>query len=152
MVPRGFSNAEKAECVRWSIEGYGDNGGQGCLWNKYRKSAPSSDSIRLWVTQYRSGTDHSHRGGNGRPRVTNEDKAAIRQVLEKNTGVSLHNGGRQTGVFNSTIQRCFRNDLHVFLYKIQFGPKLGDGDKQARVHFAHSSLSKLARNARCHKK
>ena len=147
MAPHGFSNAEKAQCVIWSIEGYGDTAVQRRFRTKYRKSAPSRDSIWHWVTQYRSGSDHSHGRGNGRPQITYEQKAAIRQVLENNATVSLRDAERQTGVSKSTIQRYFRNELHVFPYKLQVGPQLSDQDKQARVHFAHSCLSKLTEDA-----
>ena len=147
MAPHGFSKAEKAQCVIWSIEGYGDTAVQRRFRTKYKKSAPSRDSIRRWVTQYRSGGDHSHGGGNGRPQITDEQKAAIRQVLENNARVSLRDAERQTGVSKSTIQRYFRNELHVFPYKLQVGPQLSDQDKQARVHFAQSCLSKMTEDA-----
>ena len=144
MAPHGFSRAEKAQCVLWNAEGYGDTAIQRRFRTKYNKSAPSRASIRFWVEQYRSGGDHSHGGGNGRPPITAQQKQAVRNLLRSNPRVSLRAAEQQTGVSKSTIHRIFRQELRVFPYKLQIGTQLSNDDKQARVQYAQYSLSKLA--------
>lgn len=84
-----FSDPEKAQCVIWSLAGHGDTAVQRMFRTKYEKMAPSRPSIVRWVREYRNRGSHAHRGGNGRPAITSNQKAAIRNMFEDNPQISL---------------------------------------------------------------
>ena len=152
MEPHGFSRAEKAQCVLWNAEGYGDTAIQRRFRTKYSKCAPSRASIRFWVEQYRLNGDQSHAGGNGRPSITAQQKQAVCDLVRSNPRISLRAAEQQTAVSKSTIQRIFKQELRLFPYKLQIGSQLSDADKQARVQYAEYALSKLAVDPECLKR
>lgn len=144
MPPHNFSNPEKAQCVIWHFEGFSKTAIQRKFRTRYDKQAPCRRSIRNWIHQYQTDGNHAHRGGNGRPQISQDKKDLIQQMLEEDPRVSLRLVEARTVVFRSTVWRFLRRELHFFPYKLQVGSRLSDPDKHARLQYAHNFLSKLA--------
>jgi len=144
MPPHGFSTSEKAQCVIWHFEGISNTAIKRKFRTKYAKKPPSRRSIRNWIDQYQTDGDHSHRGGNGRPRVSAERREVIRLMFEEDPRVSLRFVESRTGVSRATIWRFLRQELHLFPYKLQMGSQLSDPDRHARLQYAHNFLANVA--------
>lgn len=99
--------------------------------------------------QYHSGGDHARSGGNGRPKITKEERAAFQQVLENNPSVYLPGAERHIGVSKATIQRPFSWEFCVLPHKLSMSNQLRDQDKQARACFAQYCLSVLENDEEC---
>lgn len=59
--------------------------------------------------------------GNGQPQVTDENKEAVRHVLENSLRVSLHDAEQYTGVSKTSHSALFLAGIAYFLYKLQMG-------------------------------
>ena len=146
MPTSGFSDKEKAQCVLWYAEGYRETAIQRKFRTKYRKSPPSRGAIRQWRFDYHNRGTHAHRGGNGRPQISAEQKATIKQMFNSNPRLSLRYVESQIGVPKSTIWDYLCKELRLFPYKLQIGIQLTDDDKQMRIDFANFIRSKIQNN------
>ena len=115
--------------------------------SKYKKKAPSRDSIARWADEYRLRGGHAHRGGNGRPQITSAQKNMIRNMFLSNPKVSIRYVAGQTNISYGTIWNYLRKELGFYPYKLQMGTQLSDEDKINRVSFATFSRSKLSNNS-----
>jgi hypothetical protein len=146
MPNTSFSNSEKAQCVIWYAEGYRETAIQRKFRTKYRKTPPSRGAIRLWRQDYQQRGTHAHRGGNGRPQLSEEKKATIKSMFSDNPRLSLRQAESQIQVPKSTLWDFLRKELHLYPYKLQMGMALSDEDKQNRITFAHYIRSEFSNN------
>lgn len=85
-----------------------------------------------------------HKGGNDRPQITCQQKAAFRWMLENNSRVSSRYGEQQKEVSEITIQRSSRHAWRVFRSNLQVGAERTYQNKQSRVHFTQYTPSRPA--------
>lgn len=102
----------------------------------YTKSSSNHASVLYWVALYCSGGDIPNFGGNVRPEITDQQKAAVWLGLGKHSTVFLRDPTQYTGVFKATIQRYFMLELSDSPYKLQMDSDFSNQDKQAWVYFA----------------
>lgn len=146
MPTHSFTLSEKAQCVIWNCEGYGWKAIQRKFRTKYQKRAPVYLTLRKWREEYETRGSHDHRGGNGRPNISEERKNDVRDLVKSNPRISLRQLTAQTGVPTTTVWRILRNELRLFPYKLQMGVELSDNDKQNRISFAQYCRAQLREN------
>ena len=60
-----------------------------------------------------------HIGGNGRPRVSDQNVEGVRSLLKENPSRSMRQAESLLNISRSTIQRILRNCLQLHPYKMQ---------------------------------
>ena len=78
----------------------------------------------------------AHRGGNGRPRVSDGEIENVRSLFENNSRLSIRQAESLLSMPRSTIQRVLRKCLFLDPYKMQNLHGITNTDKKKRVVFA----------------
>ena len=138
-----YTDAQKAQCVIWQAEGNGPTAIQRLFRTKYQTHAPSRKIIKKWVEDYHKRGSHAHRGGNGRPQISDEKKAEIKQLFSDNPRRSLREVGRTVSLPHTTIWYFLRKELGMFPYRLQMAQQLSDDDKTNRLTFVQRIHQKI---------
>ena len=88
-----------------------------------------------------------HRGGNGRPQISNQKKNRIRQLFENDPRLSLRAGGAGTGVSHASVRNFLRKELRRFPYKLQMATSLTENHKVRRKRFDQDYRRELRNDA-----
>ena len=147
MSRSGYTDAERAQCVIWISEGYGATDVQRLFRNEYNRHPPARSTIRQWREDYQTRGSHAHRGGNGRPRISNEVRNQIQELFNNDPTISLRAVAAQTGVAHATVWNFLRKELKLFPYKLQMGTALTEDHKTRRIRFAQSCRRELRNDA-----
>ena len=70
--------------------------------------------MRQWREDYQSRGSHAHRGGNGRPQITEANKNEIRALFNTNPRLSLCAAAQEVGVAHATVLNFLRKELKMF--------------------------------------
>ena len=147
-MPRtAFTDAQKAQCVIWTSEGYRPTAIQRLFRTKYECNAPSRKSILKWVEDYRSRGSHSHRGGNGRPGISEEKRSQIKEMFQTNPRRSLRDVAREVSLPHTTVWNVIRKQLNMFPYRLQIAQQLSHDDKTNRLNFAQFLQAELVEDS-----
>ena len=141
-----YSDAQKAQCVMWASNGHGPTAIRRFYQTKYGGASPSSTEISQWGTDYEERGTHAHRGGNGRPSISDAKKTQIKQLFHDNPKRSLRDVASEVHVHHTTVWALVRKELKMFPYRLQIAPQLSDADKTNRLAFAHLIKQKLQEN------
>lgn len=127
-----YTEAQKAHCLIWFSQGYGATAIRKEFFTKYRVPTPSRRTIHVWAKDYRVCGTHSHRGGNGRPFITEEKRKNNEEVFHANAISSLQELASVVGIHHTTLWRSLCKKLEMFPYLLQIGQLL-DADKPNRI-------------------
>ena len=142
-----YSNVHKSACVSWLLEGYGTSAVQRLFEDRFNITSPARSTMRQWREDYQSRGTHAHRGGNGRPQITEEKKNEIRALFNSNPRLSLRAAAQEVGVAHATIWNFLRKELKMFPYKLQMTTALTESHKERRLRFARDCRRELRNNA-----
>ena len=110
MLPNGFTDAERAQCVIWMTEGYRVTAVQRLFWSEHSRMPPARSVIRLWRADYQQQGTHTHRLGNGRPKINAKTKNGIRQLFEDNARMSLPAAAAETSAAHARIWNFYEKN------------------------------------------
>lgn len=147
MSRSGYSDDMRAQCVIWSIQGHGSTAVQTLFTQTYHRNPPARSTIRQWRDDYQTRGSHSHRGGNGRPQISQGRRARIRELFDNNPRLSLRTVASEVGVAHSTVWNILRNELNRFPYKLQRTTTLTEDHKIRRKQFAQTCRRELRDDA-----
>jgi len=147
-MPSGtFSDAQKAQCVIWKSAGNGTTAIRRLFETKYGKPVPSRPTIEKWFEDYQTRGTHSHRGGNGRPNISEEKRQEIKRLITEDPQRSLRNVGRIVSLPHTTVWYFLRKQLNMFPYRLQIAQQLSEVDKTNRLNFAQLCQTNMLENS-----
>lgn len=85
----GCTDAEKAQFTLWTVHGLRFTNFGRVYRTNYRISALARSSTCKWYEDYKSSSGNSHRGGNGRPKHSDETNEVIRTLVYGSTEMSF---------------------------------------------------------------
>ena len=100
-----------------------------------RKKPPSRNDILRWDQSFLERGSLAHRGGNGRPRTSQETVDKIQELFRKNPKLSLRAASASLNVPTTTLHRILHESLFLFPYKLQNLQHLHESDKTKRLEF-----------------
>ena len=112
-----------------------------------RRTPPTRNSILRWHEHFLTAGNMAHRGGNGRPRISDREIENERSLFENNPRLSMRKAESMLNMPRSTIQHVIRKRLFLYPYKMQNLHGVTNTDKRKRVIFArhcqnqHESMS-----------
>ena len=106
----------------WALNGHGPTAIQRLYQTKYSGAPPSRTEISQWVTNYEESGTHDHRGGNGRPSISDAKKTQIKQLLHDSPKRSLLDLASEVHVHHTTVWALVRKELKMFPYRLQIAP------------------------------
>ena len=110
MSRNGYSDAERAQCVTWCIEGQRTTTVQRLFHNRYNRRFRAPSTMRHWREDYQSLGSHAHRVVNGRTQISEERIVRIRQLLDDNPLPSFCTVTAEVGVHHCTVWHfCEKN-------------------------------------------
>ena len=124
----GFSDSERAQCVIWMTD-YKATAVHRPFRDEYSITHRARSTIALWRADYQKRGTHTHRGGNGRPRISAKTKNRIRQLFEDNPQMSLRAAAAETSVGHAMIWNFLRKELRRLPYKLQMATSITEGHK-----------------------
>ena len=117
-------------------ESYGPSAVQRLFRNEYSRTPLSRSMIRQWRPDYQQRGTHTHRGGNGRPKISAQTKNRIRQLFDDDSRMSVRSVAAETSAPNATIWNFLRSDLGHFSYKLQMATSLTEDHKMRSNSFS----------------
>ena len=101
-----------------------------------RRTPPTRNSVLRWHEQFLTAGNMTHRGGNGRSRISDREIENVRSLFENSPRLSIRQAESLLNMPRSTIQRVLRKCLFLYPYKMQNLHVVSDTDKRKRVIFA----------------
>ena len=135
MSRKGFTDAERAQCVIWMTEGYGETAVERIFRGDNSKMPTARSIIRLWWTDYQQRGTHMHKGGNEHPQRSPQTKNRIRQLFDGDPQMSLRAAAVETSVAHAAIWNFLRKELGRFPYRLQMAASLTEDRKIGRKSF-----------------
>ena len=94
------------------------------------------NSILRWHERFLTAGNMAHRGGNGRPRISDGEIENVRSLFENNPRLSMRQAESLLNMLRSTIQHVLRKCLFLYPYKIQNLQGITNIEKRKGVMFA----------------
>ena len=114
-----YFDQEMSQCVYWKTQEYWCTQIKRIFCIRYNKSPPSLLITDKWYDDYRTCGTHQHRGGNWRPQICDRVKSQIRQKINNDSTISLHEAAIKLNIHRTTVRNFFKNELKIFPYKLQ---------------------------------
>ena len=131
-----FTDAQKAHIVAKYIRTGSVTVTQRWARTAMNKTPPSRNTILRWHTRFLQDGNMAHQGGNGRPRVSDQNVEDVRLLFENNPRLSIRQAEALLNISRSTIQRILRNCLQLYPYKMQNLHGITNSDKMRRISWA----------------
>lgn len=131
-----FSSQEKAQILAQYHFNRSITTTQRWVRRTMRRTPPHRSDILRWEASFRERGTLAHRGGNGRPRYTEETTRQVRELFEREPSTSVRVAATALNLSRSTVQRILRKALSLYPYKLQTLQNLQVGDAQKRLDFA----------------
>ena len=77
-----------------------------------------------------------HIGGNGRPRVSDQNGEDVHLLFENNPRLSIRQAESLLNIYRSTIHRILHNCLELYPYMMQIMRVIKNSDKKRRINWA----------------
>ena len=122
--------------MSWLLEGFGTSPIQRLFEDEFNITSPARSTMRQWREEYEKRGTHAHRGGNGRPQITEAKKNMIRAPFNSNPRLSLRAAAQDFGVAHAKICNFLRKELKMFPYELQMTTALTESHKKRRLKFA----------------
>ncbi|XP_011859621.1 PREDICTED: uncharacterized protein LOC105557087 [Vollenhovia emeryi] len=109
---------------------------------KYRdRKAPSNNTILSLATNCFEHGSVANRGHiRQRPRRSNEVIESVRESVAENPNVSYRHRFQQLNASGTTLRRILKDNLHLFLYKVQLTQRILPTDKQRRLDYRNNVI------------
>ena len=98
------------------------------------KTPPSRNTILRWHTQFLEDVNMEHIGGNGRPRVIDQNVEDMLLSFDKNPRLSIRQAESLLNTSRSTMLRMLRNFLQLYPYKMPNLHSNTNSDKIRRIY------------------
>ena len=132
-----FTDSEKVHIVAKYIETGSITAMRSWIRTSMRRTPLERNSILRWHEQFLTAGNMPHRGGNGRPRMSDGEIENVRSLFENNPRLSIRQAESLLNMPRSTIQRVFRKCLFLYPYKMENFRGITNSDKIKSVFFAH---------------
>ena len=131
-----FTPQEKARIVAEYIRNESITRTQRWVRTQIRKQPPARNTIIQWHTRFLESANISHRGGNGRPRTSEQTVEQVRLMFQDQPQLSIREAASVLDISTATVHRILRKCLFMYPYRLQNFHGLQNSDKIKRLQFA----------------
>ena len=131
-----FTPQEKTHIVAKHIRNQSVTRKKYWVRTQMKKELPAWNTIMQWHTRFMESVNISYRGGNGRPRTSEQTVEQVRSMFQDQHQLSIRKAASALDISIASIHRILWKCLFMYPYRLQNFHGILNNDHIKRIQFA----------------